>query len=266
MTLKEAAYWDEVGKVWKEDRPDPLWRVHSDTVNTALLNRWLPSVCVERLLKTDVFDEACSQGLFKILSAHANCVMGIDISTETLIAARDRHSAFRTTAADVRSLPFADDSFDVILSNSTLDHFPVTVDLETSLGELHRILRPGGELLLTMDNPVNPVVALRNALPFHWLNRIGVVPYYVGKTFGHRRLRRMLEAVGFEIVEVDAILHCPRVFAVALARLVSSGTPISRRFLSCLLAFERLSHLPTRFLTGHFTAIRAVKRAGRSSP
>ena len=92
--------------------------------------------------------------------------------------------------ADVRSLPFADGTFDVVVSNSTLDHFRSRKELIASMRELNRVTRPGGELVLTLDNRANPVVAFRNALPFHWLNRIRVLPYYVGVTCGPRGLRK----------------------------------------------------------------------------
>jgi SAM-dependent methyltransferase len=228
-------------------------------VNAALLKRWLSDVHVQRLLKTDAFDEACSEGLFNSLASHADSVISIDISTATLAAAQAHYPALKTAVADVRRLPFEDEIFDVIVSNSTLDHFASLAELKLAIGELHRILRPGGRLLLTLDNPLNPVVALRNALPFAWLNRIGLVPYYVGVTCGPAKLRHMLQRLGFDVSEVSAVLHTPRAIAVALGRTMSSGSPASRRFLKSLMRFEQLAQLPTRFLTGYYIAISAVR-------
>ena len=84
---------------------------------------------------------------------------------------------------------------------STLDHFRSHSEIVTSLRELLRVLRPGGQLLLTLDNPANPLVGLRNALPFGLLHRLRIVPYYVGATCGPRGLRRLLPQVGFEVLE-----------------------------------------------------------------
>ena len=47
MTLHESEYWDDVGRDWKENRPDSLWRAHSDAINTALIEKWLPAALVE---------------------------------------------------------------------------------------------------------------------------------------------------------------------------------------------------------------------------
>jgi hypothetical protein len=125
---------------------------------------------------------------------------------------------------------------------------------------LNRALASGGQLLITMDNLANPVVWLRNALPFRWLNAVGLVPYYVGATGGPRRLRGYLQQAGFEVLETTAILHCPRVLAIVLARYAEGRKQTQRLFLRFLLAFERLERWPTRYLTGYFVAIRAVKR------
>jgi SAM-dependent methyltransferase len=124
-------------------------------------------------------------------------------------------------------LPFVDEAFDVIVSNSTLDHFGSWAELGASLHELHRVLKTRGLLIITLDNRANPIVALRNAAPFPLLHRLGLVPCYVG---GARVLTSYAE------------------------------TKTQRRFLQLLLSFERLSCRPTRFLTGHFVAVRALKR------
>src|SRR5204863_8026948 len=82
-------------------------------------------------------------------------------------ATRDLHSfpTRRSSDLDVRALPFADGSFDVVVSTSTLDHFQARADIDTALRELHRVLASDGLAVVTLDNPWNPLVALRNALP-----------------------------------------------------------------------------------------------------
>jgi ubiquinone/menaquinone biosynthesis C-methylase UbiE len=58
--------------------------------------------------------------------------------------ALDSHLEFRQ--ADAQSLPFADSSFDAALSSHMLYHVP---DRGKALGELARVLRPGGRLMVT---------------------------------------------------------------------------------------------------------------------
>jgi SAM-dependent methyltransferase len=47
----------------------------------------------------------------------------------------------RTARADAESLPFPDESFDLVLGHAVLHHVP---DLDRAFAEFHRVLRPGG--------------------------------------------------------------------------------------------------------------------------
>lgn len=238
-----------------------LWRRHSDAINQALLARWLPKTRVTRLLKTDLFDEAVSGGFAELLQSHSALVVGIDVSPGIARQAKSRTSDLHPVIADVRHLPFADDAFDVVVSLSTLDHFHTQEELTASLHELSRVLRNGGSLILTMDNPRNPLIALRNALPFALLHRLGIVPYYVGVTYGQHKLRTLLARTGCRVVELRPVLHCLRVLAVPAGRLVHrfAGENVQRGLLRLLQMFEGLSRAPTRFFTGHYVAVLAEK-------
>jgi ubiquinone/menaquinone biosynthesis C-methylase UbiE len=48
-----------------------------------------------------------------------------------------------TARADAESLPFADESFDLVLGHAVLHHLP---DLQRAFDEFHRVLRPGGRI------------------------------------------------------------------------------------------------------------------------
>ena len=170
-----------------------------------------------------------------------------------------RNPGLEAIVADVRSLPFTEASFDVVFSGSTLDHFESAADIQMAIGELRRVLRPGGTLILTLDNPANPLIWLRNGPLLGLLRRIGIVPYEVGATLGPRLLERAVQAAGLDVVETTAVMHCPRAIAVAVAepteRLSRSW---QESFLRHLQAWERLERWPTRWLTGHYVAVHAV--------
>lgn len=253
--------WDSALESLLGEPAGALWRLHSDATNAALFARWLPSEPCANLLKTDLFDEAMGSGLYPLLSARARRVAAIDVAPTVLAAATARYPALLAAAADVRHMPFAGGSFDVVVSNSTLDHFETHDEILASLRGFHRILRPGGSLLLTMDNLANPAVALRNALPYRLLHRLKLVAYPIGATGGPGRLRRMLNDSGFEVLETVALLHCPRALSVAVARRCERrGTPeATARFLRTASRWERLARWPTRYLTGYFVGIHARK-------
>jgi SAM-dependent methyltransferase len=256
-----AEYWNAVITGRTARRPAATWRAHADRVNADLCRAFWPSTRPGRILKTDLFDEASGTGLLPVLAGACGAVYGIDHAENTAALGRARHPAVRATVADVRVLPFASGVFDLVISNSTLDHFENRGDIARSLRELTRVLRPGGRLILTLDNPANPVVVLRNSLPFAWLSRLRLVPYYVGKTAGAGEGRRLLAAAGLRQVAVGAALHCPRAPAVGLASLldrVAWSWP-RRALLALLGGFERLGRLPTRYLTGYYVTFVADK-------
>jgi SAM-dependent methyltransferase len=240
--------WDHVIQEWPSG-PPPLWRRQSDMVNEILLDRWLPATDLKRLLKTDLFDELAGEGLYQPLRRRAERVTGIDISTRAVSAARKRYPELEAIEADARYLPFPDAHFDAALSPSTLDHLRDRAEVATALADLHRVLRPRGRLIITLDNPVNPLIALRNVLPDRLAARLRRVPYGTGWTCGPKTLRELLEEAGFEVRDMTAVLHVPRIAVARLERLPMRG----------LRAGERLGRLPTRYLTGHFVAALAIR-------
>lgn len=261
MTSGESGYWNEVAGDWRTGR-DRLWRAHADAVNVALCRRWLPATGGGRILKTDAFDEAVGTGLWPVLATSAARVHVMDHALAIALDAHARYQGMPVTVNDARALPFAAGSFDCVVSNSTLDHFADAGDIARSLGEFHRVLVPGGRLLLTLDNAAHPLVAVRNALPNSWLTRVGLVPYVVGATVGPSGAADLVARVGFRVLDVTAILHCPRVLAVPFARLVNRLSPsghASSAFLRMLGAFEGAERWPTRFRTGHFVAVLGEK-------
>jgi SAM-dependent methyltransferase len=261
LSRVQREYWDKVVEQWIANRQQDLWRHHSDHVNTALMHRWLPKERQARMLKTDLFDEAVTPGLYPVLSAAAAQLVGMDVSPGITEAAARRHPALEVHTADVRCMPFEDESFDVVVSISTLDHFDDKADIPKAVVEMARVLRPGGQLLLTLDNLMQPVVWLRSIVPDRLLLKLGLIPYRVGKTCMPRTLEKFVTRAGLEVRGTTAILHCPRVVAVACAGFLErhASPGFQGRFLSMLNSFERLERLPTRYLTGPYTAIRAEK-------
>jgi len=254
-------HWEKTAQEWQQRHPQLLWRRHSDAVNRQLISQWWPDHPVESVLKTDLFDEAFGEGLYPFIDRHAGSMSGIDISAAVVSSARSRCPALQAVVADVRQLPFGADTFDFIVSNSSLDHFPAPGDIRIAVDELYRVLRPGGQMVLTMDNLLNPVIALRHVLPFGLLHSLGIAPYQVGSTVGPRGLLNVVSQAGFQVIDTSAVMHCPRVVAVAIAGLLQRRGKRSaqQRFLGGLTAFERLASLPTRNFTGHFVAVRVIK-------
>ncbi len=267
--------WGSMADVWLDGAPpSSLWRQHSDAVNARLVRAWLPGD-LGAVLKTDLFDEVVGKGLLDDLASRAASVTGIDVNESIVAAARSRFPALIALEADVRALPFADGQFQTVVSNSTLDHFDDPAEIVVSLHELARVLAPGGRLLVTLDNPRNPVVAVGKALRRLDLNRLwaragaraarlGLAPYYVGATLGREALAAALSSSGLAVMRTGHLMHAPRLAAVVLGSVVEQrlGDAAQERFAGALRACEGLGRLPTRSVSGHFVAALAERPHG----
>jgi len=76
-------------------------------------------------------------------------LVGSDLTHTTLATMRERLGKVDLVAADAESLPFGDDSFDVLLSSDVAEHLP---DLDHHLGEVARVLTRGGCYLIKTPN------------------------------------------------------------------------------------------------------------------
>jgi SAM-dependent methyltransferase len=205
------SYWDDVLNSWADAPALDAWRDYMHRVYQRLLDRWVPVEKRRSGLKTDLFEEAVSS--HPVLTEMGPRSIGIDCSTAVVRAAKQRLDENKDAlllAGDLRQLPIRAGSRQYILCGSSLDHFDNFEDIAVCLAELNRALGPGGIAIFTFDNPHNPVVWIRNHLPFRWLQRIGLVPYYVGRTYTKNMVREELLAAGFDILQITAVAHAPR--------------------------------------------------------
>jgi SAM-dependent methyltransferase len=256
-------YWDEILEEAQRSPCARTWRKHLRHVYRRLIARSLGTAGRGFRLKTDLFEEATSP--YHLLPDLGPQGIGMDWSSSMARAARSRLSVkdgrVMFVVGDLRMMPLRSGSIQYIFSGSSLDHFSTKADLDKGLREVVRVLAPGGTLVISLDNIGNPVVWLRNKLPFVWLNRLGLVPYYVGASYNRREVRKGLEDLGLIVKHLTAVVHAPRAPAVFLLRLAERlkwkwiGEAIGR----LLGVLEMLERWPTRYLTGHYVVLQADK-------
>ncbi len=237
---------------------DPLAAAQKREVHQRLVRRWVARP-PRLLLKTDVFEEAFGEDriLFDLFP-DASLAAGMDIAPAHAAAARRLAPGprFAFAVCDVRRAAFRSCSFDLILSNSTLDHFDSLDDLRASLNELARMLAPGGTLIVTLDNPANPLYPL-----LAWLSRRRFAPFSLGRTASLRQLNCWLAEAGLTVTANDWLIHNPRLVSTALFLLLRRlfGRRADHPIRALLAAFDSLGRLPTRPLTACFLAACARK-------
>jgi ubiquinone/menaquinone biosynthesis C-methylase UbiE len=95
-----------------------------------------------------VLDNGCGPAtLHRFLPEHAERIVGLDLSMGML--REGRAYAGRLVQGDCRFLPFEDGAFELIFARSLLHHLP---DPAAGVAEMHRVLRPGGRVVLTDTN------------------------------------------------------------------------------------------------------------------
>lgn len=101
-------------------------------------------------------DAACGTGRQAAFLHQLGCsVVGLDQSEPMLAIAREKLPDARFEVGDVEHLPFDDGSFDLAVVSLALCHL---TDPSDGVGELARVLRPGGTLVVTDPHPYGAVV------------------------------------------------------------------------------------------------------------
>ena len=135
-----------------------LWAPTYDTMGNWLLALEEPEFdrALGPVSGLDILDVGAGTGRHAIrLAAQGAHVTAIDFSEEMLARARAKPDAARVRFLihDVtRPLPFADRSFDRVLSALVLEHIPVA-GLRAFFGELGRVARHDGRIVVTAMHP-----------------------------------------------------------------------------------------------------------------
>ncbi|HEU4778952.1 MAG TPA: methyltransferase domain-containing protein [Steroidobacteraceae bacterium] len=98
-----------------------------------------------------LLDVACGPGsVTSLAAARGAAAVGLDFSPSMIAEARRRHPSLSFQEGDAEALPFTDQSFDAVIINFGIHHFPFPV---RALGEARRVLRPGGRVAFTTWAP-----------------------------------------------------------------------------------------------------------------
>lgn len=213
---------------------------------------------VPQLAGATVLEIGCGVGRYvEKLQDLATSVVGLEYDLPRAVEAAARLRAPLVVNAANEHLPFADATFDVVLSNEVIEHVD---DDAVSAQEMVRVLRRGGRIVLFCPNRWYPVeqhgvywrgryhfgnVPLVNYLPNPLRNRLA--PHV--RAYTRRGLRRLFAGLGVREVSharifggYDNIAHrlgrSGGVLRDALHR--AEGTPLNVVGLSHLLVLERI--------------------------
>jgi demethylmenaquinone methyltransferase/2-methoxy-6-polyprenyl-1,4-benzoquinol methylase len=192
------------------DRISPVYDAMNRTMTMGLDQRWRRATVTAVVRPGDrVLDACCGTGDLAVAALRAGGrVTGLDFSDRMLERARRKSAEIEWVQGDALALPFADGSFDAATVGFGVRNLD---DLERGLGELRRVLRPGGRAAILEITRPRGVLA-----PFYRLWFDGFVPL-LGKALpggaaytylpasvrrfpGPEELAELLRAAGFDDV------------------------------------------------------------------
>jgi ubiquinone/menaquinone biosynthesis C-methylase UbiE len=155
-----------------------------------------------------VLDVACGTGIVARIAAHrvgpTGTVAGLDVNAGMLEVARSASDSAGIPwhEASAEAMPLPDESFDVVACQLGLQFF---ADKAGALREMHRVLKPGGRLLINVPGPTPDVFAiLEQALTRHFNPEVGGFVRQVFSLHDPGEIRRLLEVASFGSIEVEA--------------------------------------------------------------
>jgi len=222
--------------------------------------RFIARAAGDRLLGR-ALDDGCGVGEYLArLAAGASGAHGVEFDAERAVVAARRVPRAAVVRAAAERLPYADASFDLVLSHEVLEH---VADDRAATAEIARVLRPGGRLVLFVPNRGYPFethgiywrrryrfgnVPLVNYLPRHWRDRLAphVRAYRAGDVL------RLFDGLPVRVVE-------RRVLFGGYDNIIARRPRIGRALRGVLQALERT---PLRvFGLSHFWVVERTPEA-----
>ena len=193
----------------------PTWQPILGTNTATPLNLTYRVGRIAPYLSGRWLDYGCAEGGYSeaLLSYGASSVAGVDVVEARIEEAEGRGILNATFHLfDGTKLDFPDDSFDGAFVNEVLEH---VADEQVSLCEVHRVLRPGGHLILISPNRGFPfeghgTTIGRIELPFPtplvpWLPERLTRKWLHARNYWPRQLAGHAREAGFVIQEVGFV-------------------------------------------------------------
>lgn len=175
----------DIQKVALRGEPSYVWREGQERRLRMILDH------AQDHLQGDVLDDGCGVGIYlERLAKHARSAVGVEYDMQRATQVFQR--GLRVVCATGEHLPFAEDSYDLVLSHEVLEHVS---DDRAVLKEIVRTLRtpdpststPGGRLFLFIPNRGYPFET--HGIYWHGRYRFGNIPFV---NYLPRRMRNRL--------------------------------------------------------------------------
>ncbi len=170
---------------------------------TEVKARNLIELAKRHFLNTDnlkVLDVGCGEGkIDRLLFPVFKNLYGIDISKSMLEKSQKNNPSVNYQLYDGNKLPFSDCFFDVVFTICVMHHIP-PLEWNNFIGEIYRITKKGGLVVIFEHNPFNPLTRLA-------VNRC---EFDAGTVLLRKKLvKSIIQTSGFALIDESYILFFP---------------------------------------------------------
>jgi len=177
-------------------RQDSYWKY---------LDLWEKEIILKNLSGNLILDIGAGTGrITEYLRAKSKNVIAVDFVYEALTAIKSEREFAPRANMDVTNLGFKDSSIDCIFACRVLQSLPTKKEKELAICEIARVLKPGGNLILTEGNPL----------------RVKFVPVPYNFYITVKDWKQLLVKYGFDVKKIYGI---PFLTAVKVLDKVSFG-------------------------------------------
>jgi len=202
-----------------------------------------------KLVRNKSLDFGCSDGYFaKLVFGKNRIKFGMDLIKNKRVEEAKKEKIYKKISLyDGNIIPYPDNYFNTIISNCVLEHIP---DIEKSLKEIYRVLKPGGYFLTSVMSD-------------QWENNLfgtklfgnGYIKY-MRKTqehhnlFSNRKWQIYFKKAGFKIQSINGYLYKKSSFYLDLFHYLSIGSLISYKLFGKWILFNLFfwNKIKTKFI------------------
>jgi len=161
-------------------------------------------------IKGDVLDFGCGSKPYEKLFTNANSYIGVDVE----VTGHNHKNSRVDFYFDGKTLPFPDDHFDAVVAFEVFEH---VFNIDKTITEIRRVLKPGGQLLITI-----PFALYEHEMPFDFAR------------YTSSGIKHIFEKNGFGILEIKKtttfFMATCQLFIAYLTHILPKNIFISRLF------------------------------------
>jgi SAM-dependent methyltransferase len=200
---------DAVVQVEREawTRSAPIYAENTAKLTSQAVGHLLAAAHLTR--DSRALEVGCGPGHITAMMADTGAtVTGVDLVPAMIETARTLHPGIEFVEANAEQLPFADDTFDVVLTNFVIHHFARP---DVACTEIRRVLKPGGRFVFA--GPIEPLefmAFIAGLTAHHTMAALAHGPLYLEAT--GEDYENLVKDAGFASYDVEVCrltLHLP---------------------------------------------------------